>query len=246
MKTYCINGTWCRYFIAGDVYVSKDGTVAGKPAYKGKGCKPLSIIEDEGKKYIQVSKNNLVPVDLAVMICYCPPKPNDGKRYTINHKDGDLLNCAASNLEWVIQPYVHTAEDSFDIQRYDITVFKDGHVEQDGKTMTVYDSMFVGDLDLEVCIHPHINVPKPRSIYYQRIFIDDLMNRAGYVQGDDSVFKFPTILHIDYDMTNCAADNLLWVEYDDPRLNEYQSRIKEHKHKRNVELNPGKELPSNM
>ena len=114
MKTYCINGTWCRYFIAGDVYVSKDGTVAGKPAYKGKGCKPLSIIEDEGKKYIQVSKNNLVPVDLAVMICYCPPKPNDGKRYTINHKDGDLLNCAASNLEWVIQPYVHTAEDSFD------------------------------------------------------------------------------------------------------------------------------------
>ena len=246
IKTAEINGILCRYYFTGKVYVSKDGTTAGVPNNRWGGYRQLSIVEDEGRKYIKVNKNKSVRLDWAVMRCFGPPMPVDSKKYMINHKDGDLLNCDASNLEWVIQPYKHTAEDSVDIPRYDITVFKDGHVEQDGKVMAINDSMYVEDLDLKVCIHPHINVPKPRSIYYQRIFIDDLMNRAGYVQGDDSVFRFPTILHIDYDMTNCAADNLLWVEFDDTRLNEYQSRIKEDKHKRNVELNPRKPLPSNM
>ena len=248
IKTIKIQEVWCRHYIAGCVYVSKDGTVAGVSAYKGKGCKPVEIIEEDGRKYIKVSKQKLVPLDEAVITCYCPPKPKDGKRYTINHKNGDLLNCNASNLEWVLQKYEHTTDESIDLRYCGsiITVFKDGHVEQDGKPMKIYDSMDSEDLDLEVCIGPHIYLPDPHSIYHKSFFIDQLMSVAGYVQGDDSVLRFPSILHIDNDMTNCAADNLLWVEQDDPRMKKYESCMKQYKHKRNVELNPNKKLPSDL
>lgn len=38
----------------------------------------------------------------------------------------------------------------------------------------------------------------------------------------------------------------MWVEYDDERFKSYQLKKKEDKHKRNVELNPGKELYHGM
>ena len=248
IKTYCINGTWCRYYIAGDVYVSKDGTVAGKPAYKGKGCKPLSIIEDGGKKYIQVTKKKWVLLDLAVIKCFGPPMPVDSKRYMINHKDGNLLNCDVNNLEWAIHHYEHTAEDSIVLNCCGnrITAFKDGHIEMDGKTMMVHDSLYDPDIELEVCIDPHIAVSRPRSIYHEHINIDKIMEVAGYIQGDDMILSCPQILHIDNDWKNFSSDNLMWVEYDDERFKSYQLKKKEDKHKRNVELNPGQVLHPGM
>ena len=246
IKTYCINGTWCRYYIAGDVYVSKDGTVAGKPAYKGKGCKPLSIIEDGGKKYIQVTKKKWVPLDLAVIKCFGKPKPLDSKRYMINHKDGDALNCDITNLEWVIQHYEHTVDESIDLRccGKKITVFKDGHVEMDGKTLDVYDDIGSRDLDLLVAIDPYIVVHGEKNSGH--FTMDKIMDVAGYVQGDDMILSYPQILHIDNDWKNFSSDNLMWVEYDDERFKTYQLKMKEDKHKRNVELNPRKPLPSNM
>ena len=248
IKTYCINGTWCRYYIAGDVYVSKDGTVAGKPAYKGKGCKPLSIIEDGGKKYIQVTKKKWVPLDLAVIKCFGKPKPLDSKRYMINHKDGNLLNCDVNNLEWAIHHYEHTAEDSIVLNCCGnrITAFKDGHIEMDGKTMMVHDSLYDPDIELEVCIDPHIAVSRPRSIYHERVDIDKIMNVAGYIQGDDMIYDHPVILHKDYDWKNFASDNLEWVDNLNEEYNKYLIQKKEDKHQRNVELNPGKKLYPGM
>ena len=49
IRTMTINGILCRHYIAGDVYVSKDGTVAGVPVNRGKGCKPVDIIVDGGR-----------------------------------------------------------------------------------------------------------------------------------------------------------------------------------------------------
>lgn len=90
---------------------------------------------------------------------------------------------------------------------------------------------------------PHIQVPRPNSIFHARVYLSDLMEKAGYIQGDDSVLKNPKILHIDYDMMNCSSDNLMWVEGDDERLNTYYARKKEDGHKRNIELNPGEYIP---
>ena len=246
-KTELINGEECRYYIKGKIYISRDGNVAGMQygvRYSKPVIKQIKIKTDDAGKYIKKPNGPRIPVDLAVMTCYCPPKPMDNKRYRINHKDGDAMNCDANNLEWVIQPYEHTDAPSINLRCYGniVTVFKDGHVEQDGKPMTIYDSMYDSDVDLEVCIRPHIQVPKPSSIWHERVFLDNLMKIAGYIQGDDSVFMYPKILHIDYDRMNCSSDNLMWVEYNDERLVTYYARNKEDRHKRNIELNPGKSI----
>ena len=246
-KTELINGEECRYYIKGKIYISRDGNVAGMQygvRYSKPVIKQIKIKTDDAGKYIKKPNGPRIPVDLAVMTCYCPPKPMDNKRYRINHKDGDAMNCDANNLEWVIQPYEHTDAPSINLRCYGniVTVFKDGHVEQDGKPMTIYDSMYDSDVDLEVCIRPHIQVPRPHSIFHARVFLDDLMKIAGYIQGDDSVFMYPKILHIDYDRMNCSSDNLMWVEYNDERLVTYYARNKEDRHKRNIELNPGKSI----
>lgn len=248
IKTAEINGTLCRYYFAGKVYVSKDGTVAGVPNNRWGGYRQLNIIDDRGRKFIKVNKNKSIRLDLAVMRCFGSPMPVDGKRYMINHKDGDGLNCDVNNLEWAIHHYEHTAEDSIVLNCCGnrITAFKDGHIEMDGKTMMVHDSLYDPDIELEVCIDPHIAVSRPRSIYHERVDIDKIMNVAGYIQGDDMILSCPQILHIDNDWKNFSSDNLMWVEYDDERFKSYQLKKKEDKHKRNVELNPGKELYHGM
>ena len=242
-KKATINGVECRYYYAGKIYVSRDGTVAG--ALRSTGIKPVSIIVDDGEKYAKVNKNKLVAIEQAVMKCYCPPKPVDTKRYCISHKDGDKLNCDADNLEWAIDHYEHTTDPSIDLRCLGkkITVFKDGHVEQDGKPVTIHDSWYDSDVDLEVSYGPHIKMAEPKSLYYLNYTLDEIMKVAGYVQGDDMIFDSPQILHIDNDMMNCSADNLMWVDASDSRYKAYESKRKADMHQRTVELNPGRHIP---
>ena len=69
---------------------------------------------------------------------------------------------------------------------------------------------------------------------------------AGYIQGDDSIYDHPVILHKDYDRTNFASDNLEWVDRSNPEYNKYLIQKEKDKHNRNVEMNPGKPLPSSL
>ena len=73
---------------------------------------------------------------------------------------------------------------------------------------------------------------------FGRLFIDDLMALAGYINGNKYSLKSPVILHTDKDPTNFKSDNLEYVEATDPCYIEYQEKIKAWKHQRNVELNP--------
>ena len=66
---------------------------------------------------------------------------------------------------------------------------------------------------------------------------------AGYVAGEKYSLKSPVILHKDNNPTNFHKDNLEWVEATDTRYIEYQEKVKEWRHQRTVELNPGKPLP---
>ena len=96
-------------------------------------------------------------------------------------------------------------------------------------------------MDLHDCIRPHI---KTGMLSNKRVFIDDLMDVAGYVQGDDAILNNPVILHRDYDRMNFSSNNLEWVESTDIEYQKYMEKQKNDIHKRRIELNPGLELPS--
>lgn len=70
-----------------------------------------------------------------------------------------------------------------------------------------------------------------------RLFMDDLMDAAGSVDGEKYDLSNAVILHKDYDPMNFSSDNLEWVEAADPRYIEYQEKFEEWKHQRNLELN---------
>jgi hypothetical protein len=76
--------------------------------------------------------------------------------------------------------------------------------------------------------------------------VEKIMKSAGFVNGDDALFKNPVILHRDFDRLNFSADNLEWVENTDQRYIDYQAKKDADRHQRNVELNPGKTLLSGM
>ncbi len=246
-----IRGKTCRWYSAGYVWISDDGCLAAMSDKNNKwnptGVKILKIKNDAmGQKYINHPYGRKVSVAKAVITCFCPPPPAYGSSYVIKHKDGNLSNCHYLNLEWVPYHYIHANTSSVVIEKYGqiLTINKDGSVEMNGKKMTVLDSFYDSDQDLEVCSScPFVAVPQKNSIYRAPIFIDDLMKEAGYVQGDDANLTSPVILHKDNDYMNCDSDNLEWVESTDKRYCDFLNQKEKDRHQKLVKNNPGKRLP---
>ena len=69
------------------------------------------------------------------------------------------------------------------------------------------------------------------------LFVDDLMDASGSVDGEKYDLSNAVILHKDYDPMNFSCDNLELVEAADPRYIEYQEKFEEWKHQRNLVLN---------
>ena len=88
------------------------------------------------------------------------------------------------------------------------------------------------------CIDPYVSNPEGRG----KLWMDDLMAIAGYVSGERYSLGNPRVLHKDYNPTNFDSSNLEWVESTDARYIEYQKKVEEWKHQRNIELNPGRPL----
>lgn len=127
-----------------------------------------------------------------------------------------------------------------------LTINEKGEVFQNGKQLTQSDHMYDSDTDLSVCIGPHVNVDDKRSIYRKRVFLDDLVSAAGYVQGTKTGKTDPAILHKDHDRNNYESSNLEWVEKDSPEYASYRKDEIEQIKKRNDELNPNKGFPDFM
>ena len=162
-------------------------------------------------------------LDSIVMALFGPPQPDRDvhSRHLpmINHIDGNWMNCNINNLEWIPYHYRHsTAYREFvDYDGYNIfEVHLTGDVMLDGIELSVSSQVisraFSNDFYLALFIDdnhaPHIKV-------------EELMAKAGYVQGDDANLVHPVILHIDGDYKNCNANNLEWVEEYDPRYINY-------------------------
>ncbi len=240
----------CRWHRDSYAWVSDDGTMAvisdKNNKWNSTGIKTLKVRKDPSGYMVATHPYGFeVNIALAVIECFCPPKPKDGNRYMIGHKDGNRGNCHYKNLEWVPYHYQHATTNVVKL-RYNmktLVIAKDGSIKMDGKNATVYNSLYDSDMDLEAVISPHICIPRKDSIYPERVYIDDIMKYAGYVQGDDAGLKQPVILHRDEDWMNFSSDNLEFVEESDPRYVSYMDKRKKEMHNECIRQNPGKNVP---
>lgn len=238
-KDINIKNKRCRWYRNGCCWVSDDGELAAVPV-KGGGKKDIVpiLLSPQKKKYIQHPWYGIIGIGAAVATCFCPPHPNDGKRWQINFKDNDSENCSYKNLEWT-QYHYKTSNNPSElilIEDQKVEVFKTGYVEKDGAIQIIRDEVYDTDTDLWNCTEPYIHV------YREHTVMDDVMKMAGYIQGDDADLNRPVILHRDYNLKNFNSDNLEWCEVDDPRYKAYLEQKEKDKHQRRVELNPGKTL----
>lgn len=200
------------------------------------------ILKQHLGPFILDKYGNRIYIAQAVITCFCPPMPNDGKRYTIGFKDGNQYNCDYRNLQWVEYHYRNTTVPKVRLYVAGkfIEVFSTGKIKVDGQEESVLDYYFEPDVDAfsakEV---PVVQIEKAK------IAVDELMEAAGYVQGDDAGLEKPVILHRDMDYKNFASDNLEWVEATDQRYIDYCKKREEDRQARTKELNKGKQVPDN-
>lgn len=240
-KERLIRNNLCRCYFDGGIWVSSDGNHAYAIIY-GK-TETLKILYDSKGKFVFHPWGRKVSVAKAVLKCFCPPAPADGKIHIINYKDGCKENCDKSNLEWVEYHYRHNSEKSFkwDVGKGSVlTIFRDGTVK-DGKQLLSYDiSLYDSDMDLVDIIRPYVSTQAGKKS------LDELMEIAGFINGDDAGLTNPKILHRDNDWFNFDSDNLEWVEESDPRCQAYMEQYKANRKEQLLKLNQGKHIPDYM
>lgn len=236
-----IYGKTYRHYINGDIWISSDGTKAGIEGENGQ-FKPRAIRKDRS---VQNASGRRISVAEAVMVCFGPRYPKDGKQYVISFKDGNKENCSKQNLQWLPYHYQHATSDEVKIDlggiRY--TVEKNGTIKKGKEIVATSDSFYDPDMDLLACTDPYISIPSKGYKNGERVSIDDVMRLAGFVQGDDADLLKPVILHRDLDWKNFASDNLEWTEATDQRYLDYQAKKKADMKLRSQEINQGNPIP---
>jgi len=124
--------------------------------------------------------------------------------------------------------------------RYDFWACNDGSIRE-GKDLilTVFEEWYDDDMDLWWEAVPYVLFGE--SIH--RYFVEDIMEKVGFVQGDRNSLQSPVILHRDNDFRNMASDNLEWVEATDPRYVEYSKKRYKDRKARYEKMNEGRILP---
>ena len=136
------------------------------------------------------------------------------------------------NLEWKIRkdanPYIPASTEAKVKLSNGIIVYKDSRVYQ--KNEKLYPSIWLGDADTDTIQpwDPHIQYKEKNS--WKRtethlISLDELMAKAGYVDGNKMQFKNPVILHRDNDFQNCESSNLEWTDISDTRYITYYNKF---------------------
>lgn len=238
-----INGKRCRLYHDGFIWGWFADTGDFVAHYvKGGGYKgSYRILKQHlGPFIMDKYKRQRLFIAYAVITCFCPPAPQDGKEYMIDFRDGNSNNCDYRNLQWVEYHYRHTTVPKVRVYSDGefVEVFSSGKIKVKGHESYVLDYMYDPDMDL------HWGLPNPSvKIDKEKIAVDELMEAAGYVQGDDAGLKNPVILHRDLDYKNFASDNLEWVEATDQRYIDYCKKREDDRRARTKELNKGKHVP---
>lgn len=247
-----INGRMMRYCVKYNVWVNKEGNYAYReyndPAWN---CPLIIHTRPDGSKFLNTKSHGEIPLDEAIAICY-RPMPKDGKKYILIHKDENLGNCHANNLEWKeVRKY-----DILDTERTldnGLVVTVEGKIFDEKKELTIATSIGDGDTDSMKAINPKVSYRRKNqwgNYVDKTADVDDLMAAAEYVvDGDKSKMQKPRVLHKNMDYLDFHADNLKWVEENSPEYQEYMKRKKEDMDKLMIELNhnnPNFKLPDNQ
>ena len=230
-----IKGKRSRYYNDGYIWVSTDGTVVAAKQKNGSWKYFAIKTDDNGEKFVE-TRYKTIYIKKAVFTCFC--YCDDPNKTQIWYKDGNPANLYYNNLIARAPQTLHTTASTFEL-RNGLTVTKEGKVFYGGQEECISDCIGDSDTDLICCIDPYISNPKGRG----KLWMDDLMAEAGYVAGEKYDFSNPVILHNDNDPMNFHSDNLEYVEDTDTRYIEYKKKKYEWKHQRNIELNPGQQLP---
>lgn len=96
-----------------------------------------------GRTYIKLRAHGICYIDEMVLTCFFRSKPDDGKHYIVNHKDGKLTNNDYRNLEWIeatphaiMQAKHQRIEASY--KRLKINVDKNGNAKQDNSELQIH------------------------------------------------------------------------------------------------------------
>lgn len=244
-----VSGITLRYSVKYNIRVNWAGTRVYRE-YNDPSWNRFLLIHTnaDGSKFLNVKPN--VPLDELVADAY-NPMPKDGKKYILIHKDNDLGNCHANNLEWK------------EVRKYDplatertldngLKVKADGTILDKKKALPIVKETGNSDMDQMTAIDPYVRYywknPWGRT-EEKHAHIDDLMAAADFVDGDKSKMKRPRVLHKNMNYLDYHADNLKWVEESSPEYQEYMKRKKEDIDKLTTELNhdnPNFKLPDNQ
>lgn len=245
------NRKYMKQYYAAQTWISNDGLHVErdyKDAQTGemKTYEPKIKKAPNGQHFIVLSKIGVIPIDLMVISCYCPPKPNNNKQYVIHHKDWNFKNDHYTNLEWVedTSQYQNQKLSHLKMQWYKdrhIDVKADGTIIQDKQPLHINDSFYDPDLDWTY----HYTHPDVRYSYKDswgngrsaKLDVDEIMEDFGFVEGDKESFTEPVILHKNNDYLDFTPGNLEWCEKDDQRYKEYQKVAHDKKMQRDHDCN---------
>ena len=223
-KEQTIKGKRCRVYSSGYtwIWVADTGDFVSHYEKGGRYKGSCRILKDHCGPFVKGTYGGMVYLEKAVITCFCPPCPNDGKKYMINHKDGNWMNCHYKNLEWAPYHYRNTTVPKVRLYtgKEFLEVFSDGTIKSDGQEKSVIDYWYDSDMDLH-WITPSPYIILGSGIHGNRVEVGEIMKKCGYIQGDDADLTNPVILHRDFDYKNYASDNLEWTEADDPRYLDY-------------------------
>lgn len=234
-----INGKTMRYCQKYNIWIDREGNYAYREYNNASWNAPLIIYKRaDGSKYLNPKSPGEIPLDEAVAICF-NPMPNDGKKYILIHKDKNLGNCRADNLEWKeVRKFSPTATE----RKLDngLIVKRNGEVIDKKKVLPVVTETGDSDTDRMVAIDPYVRYfRKNRWKREEKVHtrIDDLMAAAEFVGGDKTSMTRPRVLHKDMDYLNFDEENLEWVEENSPEYQVYMKRKKEDMDKLTKKLN---------
>lgn len=247
-----VSGIPLRYSVKYNIRVNKEGTRAYREYNDPSWNRFLQIHTDiNGSKFLNV-KPKIVQLDEVVADCF-KPMPNDGKKYELIHKDGNIGNCHVFNLEWKeVRKYKPT-----DTKRKldnGLEVKVDGIILDNKVALPIVKEIGDRDRDQMVAIeNPYVSYRRKNkwgNYEDKTADVDELMEEAEYiVDGDKSKMKRPRVLHKNMDYLDFHADNLEWVEESSLEYQEYMKRKKEDIDKLTTELNrnnPNFKLPDNQ